>query len=118
MDSESFLDMMERINAVFNLSETGHFMSPHESENNETDSEDGNNPNSNSANSDGEKETIQAQQSKHMYLLVHGLQHRFLPTTMSLIFQVIFLVPLVLIMLVVVFFKVSALKINNLHRFN
>ncbi|XP_074327551.1 uncharacterized protein LOC141665465 [Apium graveolens] len=54
MDNESFLDMMERANAVFNLSETDHLISLHESESDETDGEDGDNPNSDSASSDGE----------------------------------------------------------------
>ncbi|KAK1391514.1 hypothetical protein POM88_010570 [Heracleum sosnowskyi] len=57
MDNESFLDLMARTNAVFNLSEADHLISPHESESDETDGEDGDNPNSDSdsASSEGEE---------------------------------------------------------------
>ena len=55
MDNESFLDLMARTNAVFNLSEADHLISPHESESDETDCEGGDNPNSDSASSDGEE---------------------------------------------------------------
>nr|XP_017239404.1 PREDICTED: uncharacterized protein LOC108212188 [Daucus carota subsp. sativus] len=55
MDNESFLDLMARTNAVFNLSEADHLISPHESESDETDGEDGDDPNSDSASSEGEE---------------------------------------------------------------
>ncbi|WOH14930.1 hypothetical protein DCAR_0934460 [Daucus carota subsp. sativus] len=53
MDNESFLDLMARTN--FNLSQADHLISPHESESDETDGEDGDNPNSDSASSEGEE---------------------------------------------------------------
>ncbi|KAL1822973.1 hypothetical protein ACET3Z_009751 [Daucus carota] len=55
MDNESFLDLMARTNAVFNLSEADHLISPHESESDATDGEDGDDPNSDSASSEGEE---------------------------------------------------------------
>lgn len=60
MDNESFLDFMERSNAIFNLSKIDHNSPPHESDSDETDGQDDGQDenqfyNSDSSSSDGDE---------------------------------------------------------------